>query len=70
MGYYFSVNMISAITSKGRMKFMTYSGKMKAPVFCEYLRRLIHNVPTKIFLVLDGKSRTHPYLLNIHDYSY
>lgn len=53
-GARFSVNMISAITSKGRMKFMTYSGKMKAPVFCEFLKRLIHNVTTRIFLVLDG----------------
>jgi transposase len=53
-GARFSVNMISAITSKGKMKFMTYSGKMKAPVFCEFLKRLIHNVTTKIFLVLDG----------------
>jgi transposase len=53
-GARFSVNMISAITSKGKMKFMTYSGKMKAPVFCEFLKRLIHNVPRKIFLILDG----------------
>lgn len=53
-GARFSVNMISAITSKGKMKFMTYSGKMKAPVFCEFLKRLVHNVTTKIFLVLDG----------------
>jgi transposase len=53
-GARFSMNMISAITSKGKMKFMTYSGKMKAAVFCEFLKRLIHNVPTKIFLILDG----------------
>jgi transposase len=53
-GARFSMNMISAITAKGRMRFMTYSGKMKAPVFCEFLKRLIHNASTKIFLVLDG----------------
>jgi transposase len=53
-GARFSMNMISAITSKGKMKFMTYSGKMKAAVFCEFLKRLIHNAPTKIFLILDG----------------
>ena len=53
-GARFSLNMISAITSKGKMKFMTYSGKMKAPVFCEFLKRLTHNVSTKIFLILDG----------------
>ena len=53
-GARFSVNMISAITSRGTMRFMTYAGKMKAPVFCEFLKRLIHNAPAKIFLILDG----------------
>jgi transposase len=53
-GARFSVNMISAITSRGAMRFMTYAGKMKAPVFCEFLKRLIHNAPAKIFLILDG----------------
>ena len=53
-GARFSVNMISAITSKGKMRFMTYAGKMNASVFCQFLKRLIHNVSTKIFLILDG----------------
>ena len=53
-GARFSVNMISAITSKGKMRFMTYAGKMKAPVFCQFLKRLIHNASKKIFLILDG----------------
>ena len=53
-GARFSVNMISAITSRGAIRFMTYAGKMKAPVFCEFLKRLVHNAPAKIFLILDG----------------
>lgn len=53
-GARFSVNMISAITSKGMMRFMTYAGKMKASVFCQFLKRLIHNASAKIFLILDG----------------
>jgi transposase len=53
-GARFSMNMISAITAKGTMRFMTYSGKMKAPLFCEFLKRLIHNASSKIFLILDG----------------
>ena len=53
-GARFSMNMISAITSKGAMRFMTYTGKMNAPLFCEFLKRLIHNAPGKIFLILDG----------------
>jgi transposase len=53
-GARFSTNMISAITSKGAMRFMTYTGKMETTLFCEFLKRLLHNAPTKIFLVLDG----------------
>jgi hypothetical protein len=53
-GARFSVNMISAITARGNMKFMIYSGKIKVPIFCEFLKRLIHNITSKIFLVLDG----------------
>jgi transposase len=53
-GARFSLNMVSAITSKGAMRFMTYTGKMKAPLFSEFLKRLIHNAPGKIFLILDG----------------
>ena len=61
-GARFSVNMISAITSKGKMRFMTYAGKMKAPVFCQFLKRLIHNASKKIFLILDG----HPVHRSLH----
>ena len=53
-GTRFSLNMISAITSKGAMRFMTYKGKMKASLFLEFLKRLIYNTPSKIFLILDG----------------
>lgn len=53
-GARFSLNMISAITSKGKMKFMTHSGKVNASVFCEFLKRLMHNVTNAIFLILDG----------------
>jgi transposase len=53
-GARFSLNMLSAITSKGAMRFMTYTGKMKAPLFCEFLTRLIHNASSKVFLILDG----------------
>ena len=54
-GARFPLNMVSAITSKGAMRFMTYTGKMKAPLFCQFLTRLIHNAPSKIFFVLDGR---------------
>ncbi len=53
-GARFSLNMISAITSKGNMKFMTHKGKVNASVFCEFLKRFMHNITNPIFLIMDG----------------
>lgn len=53
-GSRFGLNMISAISAKGAMRFMTHSGRVNATVFCEFLKRLIHNAKKKIFLILDG----------------
>jgi transposase len=53
-GARFSMNMLSAITAKGKIRFMTHTGKINAKVFCEFLKRLTHNVEHKIFLILDG----------------
>ena len=53
-GARFSMQMISAITARGRMKFMTHNGKVNAKVFCEFLKRLMHNAANKIFLIVDG----------------
>lgn len=57
-----SVNMLSAITAKGEMRFMVTTGKIDAERFIEFLRRLLHNARAPIFLILDGhpvhRSRT------------
>jgi transposase len=53
-GARFSMNMLSAITAKGKIRFMTHNGKINAAVFCDFLKRLMHNIDHKIFLVLDG----------------
>ena len=53
-GARFSMQMISAITARGKMKFMTHKGKVNAKVFCEFLKRLMHNAKKKIFLIVDG----------------
>jgi transposase len=53
-GARFSMQMISAITARGKMKFMTHNGKVNAKVFCDFLKRLIHNAANKIFLIVDG----------------
>lgn len=53
-GARFSLNMISAISAQGKMRFMTVKGKVNGGVFCEFLKRLMHNAEKKIFLILDG----------------
>jgi transposase len=53
-GARFGVNMISAISPRGALRFMVVDGKMNGARFCEFLKRLIHNAAHPIFLVLDG----------------
>ena len=53
-GARFSVNMISAVSAKGQLRFMTFNGKMNADKFIEFLERLIYKAPRPVFLILDG----------------
>jgi transposase len=49
-----SVNMISAITNQGKVRFMLYREKMSSPVLIKFMSRLIKDVSRKIFLILDN----------------
>ncbi len=53
-GQRFGCNMISAITNKGALAFMVFQGKFKAPVFVQFLQRLLKQVNGKIYLIVDG----------------
>ncbi len=53
-GARFSLNMISAISSKGALRFMTVKGGVGAKVFVTFLKRLILGVRKPQFLILDG----------------
>jgi transposase len=50
-----SLNMISAVSAKGKLHF-TFAGRVNSDSFIEYLKLLLHDIPGKIFLVLDGHS--------------
>lgn len=50
------MNMLSAVNARGQMWFMVHEGRLKGPVFVEFLQRLIYNAQRPIFLVLDGHS--------------
>jgi transposase len=48
------LNMISAITAKGTMRFMTVKGNLTTDRFIEFLERLIKNQEKPVFLIVDG----------------
>jgi len=53
-GARFSCNMVSAVSPRGAMRFMLVEGKLTSDVFIEFLKRLIHNWPGPVFLIVDG----------------
>lgn len=53
-GARFTLNMISAISSKGHLRFMTVKGGVGARVFVEFLKRFILSAKKPQFLILDG----------------
>jgi transposase len=53
-GARFGLNMISAVSAKGRMRFMTIKGRMNADRFIEFLQRLIKDETKPVFLIVDG----------------
>ena len=53
-GKKFSLNMISAISSKGQMKFMTVRGKVNGDVFIGFLKRLLVEDKGPVYLIVDG----------------
>jgi transposase len=50
----FGVNLISAVTAKGALRFAAYEGNLNGRVFIDFCRRLLHDAPGPVFLVLDG----------------
>ena len=48
------VNMISAITNQGKVRFMFYRENMNSKRLIEFLRRLIKDAGRKVFLILDN----------------
>lgn len=53
-GQRFSLNMISAISPKGSLRFMVVKGGVGAKVFIRFLKRLLQGRRRPIFLIVDG----------------
>ncbi|HUY24359.1 MAG TPA: transposase [Candidatus Saccharimonadales bacterium] len=52
----FGMNLISAVSAKGQLRFMVTPQRMTAPVFVEFLRWLIHNQQRPVFFIGDNHS--------------
>lgn len=50
------VNLISAISPRGRMRFMATKESVISDVFIEFLKRLMHNAQCPIFLKVENHS--------------
>ena len=54
-GSRFSMNMISSVTNRGKLRFMLYTETMTSAVFLRFLQRLVKDAKgRKIFLILDN----------------
>ena len=53
-GQRFSLNMISAISPRGALRFMVVKGGVGAQVFIQFLKRLMHGQRRPVFLIVDG----------------
>ena len=54
-GARFSINMISALSPRGDLRFMVVEGTVKSNVFIQFLKRLLTgNKKNKVFVIVDG----------------
>ena len=55
-GKRFGLNLVSAVTPQGVLRFMVVDGRMTAVRFIAFLKRLLHNQTQPIFLIVDQHS--------------
>jgi transposase len=55
-GKRFAINMISAVTAKGALRFAVYEGSTNAETFIDFCQRLLHDAPGPVYLIVDGHS--------------
>jgi transposase len=57
------VNMISAVTNKGHVRFMVYSDKMNQQKLITFFKRLIKSTKGKVFVIMDNLKVHHGKIL-------
>src|SRR3954468_14117361 len=70
-GKRFSQSMISSLTNQGKLRFMIYEGALKAPIFLNFLQRLIREATRKLFVIVDNLPvhRAHRVTTWVHDHA-
>ncbi|MFZ1786761.1 MAG: IS630 family transposase [Saprospiraceae bacterium] len=53
-GQRFSINMISAISNRGKLSFCIIDGRVNAGIFLNFLKQLIKGSQKKVILIVDG----------------
>jgi transposase len=53
-GARFKVNLISAISPRGQLRFMCFEGGFNVPVYADFVKRLLLNADAPVFLIADG----------------
>ncbi|WP_373512048.1 IS630 family transposase [Persicitalea sp.] len=53
-GRRYSLNLVSAISPRGELRFMFTKGSFGAKEFVEFLNRLMKTTPRKVFIITDG----------------
>ena len=53
-GARWSINMVSAVSAQGKLRFMVHDGKVDSTVFIEFCKRLLRDANTPVYLIVDG----------------
>jgi transposase len=53
-GARFSVNMVSAVTAKGALRFAVYDESFTTKTFIDFAKRLLHDTDGPVYLIVDG----------------
>ena len=48
------INMLSAVSHRGKLRFVLYKDNMNADKLIDFMRRLVHDASKKVFLILDN----------------
>lgn len=58
-----SINLLSAITNQGKVRFRVFEGTMNADILIDFMMRLVNGSKKKVFLILDNLKVHHAKLV-------